>query len=477
MKDRCVLVGTAPIPHAEAKPLLKNRSPFQLFAVLIRERKASMPLMFVLLFGGLMLAAGGAIDVASIMRVRSNIQNMADSAALAGASQYRLGNSDTNVVRQVALSFASSALSSAGIEGEPTATVNEADRSVKVAIAAKVGLKFIRLGTSYSVSSSAIARAGSSSVICLLALGAGSTNLGVDNGRVTATKCNTHSNSKTSDGLVVNGIATMSAKVICTGGGYVGSKTAFDPEPTTDCPEAADPLASRAAPNDAKCDFTDFKVGIGLQTLRPGVYCGGLIVEEPTRIRMMHGTYVMKDGPLILTKGASLNMVDAAVYLTGKDAVLYFDYTTSLDLSAPVSGPLAGILFFEDRNAPVGRSHQIGSRIAPQLLGTIYLSRGKLIVGHLPTDDVLQFDCKSQIVQDKNILQQNPALAAHLNKLALVPCPLPPINVSLQSAWTLIVARQVAINGGVNLVLNANYDAAPVAPPSEAMKDSTILVH
>ncbi len=54
------------------------------------------------------------------------------------------------------------------------------------------------------------------------------------------------------------------------------------------------------------------------------------------------------------------------VYLTGKDSVLYFDYTSSLDLSAPVSGPLAGILFFEDRNAPPGRLHQIGSRIAPQ---------------------------------------------------------------------------------------------------------------
>lgn len=439
-----------------------------------------MPIMFALLFGGLMLAAGGTVDIANIMRVRSNIQNVADSAALAGASQYRLGNSDNNVVRQVALSFASSALSSAGIEGEPTVTVNDADRSVKVAVVAKVRLHFIRFGGSagYGVSSNAIARAGSSSVICLLALGGGSANLGVDNGKVTASKCNTHSNSKASDGLVVNGLSSMSAKVICTGGGYVGVPNAFNPTPATDCPEAADPLASRAAPAETKCDFTDYKVElIGLQTLRPGVYCGGLVVDGLARVRMMHGTYIMKDGPLILTNGASLNMVDASVYLSGKDAILYFDYTTSLDLSAPVAGPMAGILFFEDRNSPVGQIHQIGSRIAPQLLGTIYLSRGKLVVGQWPTDGVVQFDCKSQITHNYDVLHQTAALNAHLKKLSLVPCPLPPINVSLQSAWTLIIARQVVVNGGVNLVLNANYDASAVAPPSEAMKDSTILTH
>lgn len=432
-----------------------------------------MPLMFCLLFGGLMLATGGTLDIANIMRVRSNMQNVADSAALAGASQYRLSNSDTNVVKQVALAFADSALKTADIDGHPTVTVNESDRSVAVRIEARVKFRFIRISGNEGIdlNSRAVARAGSTSVICLLALGDGSTNLGVDNGRVTAPKCNTHSNSKASDGLVVAGLATISSKVICTGGGYVGSESAFSPKPATDCPEAADPLGARQAPTETKCDFTNFKVDLGLQTLRPGVYCGGLIVQQPTRIRMMHGTYIMKDGPLVLSDGASLNMVDASVYLTGTDSVLYFDYTSSLDLSAPVAGPMAGILFFEDRDAPLGRLHQIGSRIAPQLLGTIYLSRGKLVVGQQPTDGILNFDCKVQA------LNHHPLLAGVLVHAGLVPCPLPPINISLQSAWTLIVARQVAINAGVNLVLNANYDAAPVPPPPEAFKDSTILTH
>ncbi len=162
------------------------------------------------------------------------------------------------MVKQVALAFARSALESAGLQGEPTATVNEQDRSVTVAISAKVVLRFIRLGgtVGYGINSKAVARAGSSSVICLLALGDGSVNLGVSNGKVTANKCNTHSNSKASDGLVAEGLGTISSKVICTSGGYVGAKNAFDPAPATDCPVAADPLASRMAPSDGKCDFT-----------------------------------------------------------------------------------------------------------------------------------------------------------------------------------------------------------------------------
>ncbi len=461
--------------RARGYPSLKRMSLTKVLRDFCLDRRASMPLIFVLLFGCLMLATGGALDIANIMRVRSNIQNMADSAALAGASQYRLGNSDTNVVKQVALAFADSALSTAKVNGEPQVTVNEQERSVTVTIAARVHLRFMRLGgdSGVGVNSRAVARAGSSSVICLLALGNGSANLGVDDGRVTAPNCNTHSNSKASDGLETAGFGTMSAKVICTSGGFVGSPSAFSPMPTTDCPVAADPLASRAAPSETKCDFTNYKVPIGLITLRPGVYCGGLIIDKPTRVRMMHGTYIIKDGPLVLVNMASLTMVDAAVYLTGKDAVLYTDFTTSLDLSAPVSGPLAGILFFEDRNAPPGRIHQIGSRLAPRLLGTIYLPRGKLIVGQLPTDDIIHFDCRGQAAT-----RHHPLIQVYLPQLLpLVPCPLPPIPIGLQSAWTLIIAHQIAINAGVNLVLNANYDKTAVAPPPEALAESTILTH
>lgn len=430
-----------------------------------------MPLMFVLLFGCLMLAAGGTLDIANILRVRSHIQEMADSAALAGAREYRLSNVDSNVVKQVALSFADGALSSANVKGKPQATVNDQERSVTVTISATVQLRFMKIGSDsgYPVSSKAIARAGSSNVVCVLALGDGSANLGIDNGKLLANNCNSHSDSMARDGLVVNGASKLTSKVICTSGGYVGSPSAFSPDPTIDCPLVPDPLSLRSAPSETKCDFNNFRVQReGLQTLRPGVYCGGLVVDNQARVRLAHGTYVMKDGPLVVTNGASLTMVDAGVYLTGRDAFLYFDYNSSIDLRAPVSGPMAGILFFEDRNSPTGRVHQIGSHVAPQILGTVYLSRGKLVVGQAPADG-LRFDCTNPL------FAHHPIVAALFSRAAGAPCPPQPGTMAAQSAWTLIVAREVVINGGVTLVVNSNYDNAPVTPPSEFMKDSTIL--
>lgn len=413
-----------------------------------------MPLMFVLFFGGLMLAAGGAIDIASSMRIRSHIQSIADSAALTGATQYRLSRSDSNEIKQVALSAAQAAFDDAKLDASAEVTVDDTIRAVTVVVTAKSPLRFLNIASNggYTVNAKATARAGSSSVLCLLALGDDQHILQVQNGRVTAPDCSVNSNSRSAQGIVANVKAFIAAKVICSSGGYQGGTSNFNPMPSIDCPVVADPLYSRAAPVVGRCDFTDMRIDNEDVTLKPGVYCNGITIKDNSRVRMMHGTYIMKDGDLRAQGNSTLIMVDAAVYLTGHNAELDFSPTTTLDLSAPVNGPLAGILFFEDRNADIGRTHQIASRAASKLLGTIYLSRGKLVVGQAPGT------C-------------SPADVGTVN------CPDSPVNVADQSAWTLIVAHEVNITSGVNLVLNSGYDATAVPVPPESLASSTILTH
>jgi hypothetical protein len=91
-------------------------------------------------------------------------------------------------------------------------------------------------------------------------------------------------------------------------------------------------------------------------------------------------------------------------------------------LTAPKSGALAGILFFEDRSAPLARKFRIASEYARQLLGTIYLPRGMFYVG-----------------------SNNP--------------------VANESAYTVVVARQVRMDAGPNLVLNSNYGGTDIPVP------------
>ncbi len=117
------------------------------------------------------------------------------------------------------------------------------------------------------------------------------------------------------------------------------------------------------------------------------------------------------------------------------------------------------MLFFEDRSVPVGQTHLFSSRNAPQLLGTFYLSRNKLVVGYAPT---------------------TPGTAiANCNNIPNFQGQCPPLATSLatQSAWTIVVARQVAINGGVNLVLNSNYTGSAVQPPPEVVLPTPALIN
>ncbi|HKH34594.1 MAG TPA: hypothetical protein VKA80_10610, partial [Beijerinckiaceae bacterium] len=108
-------------------------------------------------------------------------------------------------------------------------------------------------------------------------------------------------------------------------------------------------------------------------------------------------------------------------YLRGASATFEFAFDTTISLSAPKTGAMAGMLFFDDRNSKADK-HRIYSDNARKLLGTIYLPNGELHI-----------DAKKPIAD--------------------------------QSAYTVVVARRVELYSGPNLVLNANYGDTDVPVP------------
>ena len=88
----------------------------------------------------------------------------------------------------------------------------------------------------------------------------------------------------------------------------------------------------------------------------------------------------MKDGPLYVAEGARLSGRGVGFFFSGDDATLYFDSSSSISLSAPSDGLLAGLLFFEDPAARDARLFSILSDDARELTGTIYLPGGTLVV-------------------------------------------------------------------------------------------------
>jgi hypothetical protein len=138
----------------------------------------------------------------------------------------------------------------------------------------------------------------------------------------------------------------------------------------------------------------------------------------------------------VVDGGASLKGTEVGLYLKGPGSNLLLAQASTISLSAPKSGPLAGILIFDDpTGAPAPeksnkhdkpskspREHSILSDDARTLLGTIYMPQGRLIV-----------DATKPIAD--------------------------------RSAYTVMVVQQIDLYDGPNLILNTDYSASDVPVP------------
>ena len=231
----------------------------------------------------------------------------------------------------------------------------------------------------------ASAIAGRSGAPCVIALDPAATEalaLGY-NSTLEAEACGVQVNSTSSRALLVANAATLEAADTCVGGSTTISGSAT-PEPREYCPGQADPLASMALPAFGTCDYNNKIYQAATMALSPGVYCGGLAIEQDSRITLSPGVYVIKDGPMKVLDTSSLEGSDVTFILIGKKTILNFNGDSSVNLSAPASGEFQGVLFFQDR--AVSNKHNWNGR-STNLVGVIYLPSSALTAhsNHLVT--------------------------------------------------------------------------------------------
>jgi hypothetical protein len=92
-------------------------------------------------------------------------------------------------------------------------------------------------------------------------------------------------------------------------------------------------------------------------TLSPGLYYGGINITGNAAITFNPGTYIIAGGGLSVTGNSTLSGQGVTFYLTsGSGGYGPVDITgnSTINLSAPTSGSLEGILFFQDRSIPAG---------------------------------------------------------------------------------------------------------------------------
>lgn len=390
-----------------------------------RSKTGNIAIVGALILSGVSVAIFGGVDLMSVSNQNQLLQSIADKAALAAAQELVVARSDDSRVTAVANSYVN-----ANYDGEhqTAARVIESGKAVEVTITAAPRSYFNTpfSGADKLVSAAAIAEVSGGGSICLIGLDetAIATITMMNDARLSAEACAVYSNSRSDRSLWMQDSARLSAQLVCVAGGVRGPETVFkQSQPVIDCPQIDDPLRDRPQPDfDDSCDYKQLVVSTGkIEYLKPGVYCGGISVFGGIA-HLSPGVFVLKDGPLAVTGDGSLEGEHVGFFLTGTASTIRFAQQSHVSLSAPKSGDMAGLLFFEDRETAFATYHQITSRDARNMVGTIYLPKSKLLI-----------DARDPVAD--------------------------------KSDYTIIIAREFELRDGPELVLNTDYAGSDIPVP------------
>lgn len=418
---------------------------FKIIGAFSEDRGGSIAVITAICAPAMFAILALAVDYVMLAGIQSRLQAAADASALASVKELSLAGATKNQVEAVAIAFAHNNLKEDQSSKPPqdgngvsvAVDVLKEKGIVEVALEKKWTPVFLHfLGDKVNpIHVKARARIIGRRLACVIGLSKlvpPGVQLWKD-ASLTADGCDVYSNTDLPTGLIVNDNASLKANLICVTGGYIAiNPGAVSPEPITDCPPYEDPLASRIAPKVGSCDHIATVIVNQKRTLNPGVYCGGLVILGKSKVKLNPGTYIIHNGLLKVAGSASMTGENVGFYLSGLASLMYFDSGSTIDLTAPKGGPLAGILFFEDRKAVPLRVHRIGSNNARNLLGTIYLPLGILLI-----------DANSPVADN--------------------------------SAYTAIVVRSLQLREGPKLVLHSDYQATDVPVPDGLIVGRAIL--
>jgi hypothetical protein len=392
------------------------------------DRRGSVATIFAAALPVLLGLTGIAVDYTTFTSQLNRLQTAADSAAVAATRELSIGAASESRVTAIAESVVRSQIkeTSTATAVDVKAEILPDKSGVRIVLSQKKQALLSVLVTPAltDLSVSATAQMAGARKICVVGLDphkSGTLELDAS-ARLTGNECAVFSNSKDRKGVSAKDQALISASLICSSGGFEGDSRNYAGQRLTDCPSQGDPIADRPPPPVEPCRSSKKLVIEKDTTLQPGTYCEGIEIKKTAKVTLSEGVYVIKNGQLKVDDTATLYGRNVGFYFTGTNANFDFLSSSTVNLGAPKSGPLAGILFFGDRLADDYREYKITSDNARTLLGTLYIPQGFLTV------------------DSKNPVADN-------------------------SAYTVIVARRIKLKGAPKLVLNSNYNATDVPVP------------
>jgi Flp pilus assembly protein TadG len=142
-----------------------------------------------------------------------------------------------------------------------------------------------------------------------------------------------------------------------------------------------DPYASVNYPSYSGCDQRNYSTTKDA-TISAGVYCGGITVKSQAHVSLNPGIYYLDTGGLTMAGQSSLTGTGVTLVFTSSSGSNYSGASitggASINLSAPTTGPTAGIVVFGDRRMPVTTSFKFAGGDSQYFTGAVYVSKGAL---------------------------------------------------------------------------------------------------
>jgi hypothetical protein len=339
-----------------------------------RHRRSGFVLITILASIVVILALVGlTVDTGYLQLIKVRMQTAADAAVLGAVNELK-ANGPAQVGTAAKADSASNGFTD-GVNGV-TVTVNKPPltgfytgdaTAVEVLIHQNAGTYFMSLlgFNSMSVNARAVARRGPGAN-CLYVLDPSSSGaFSVSGGATVQVNCGVMIDSTSGSALTASGGAHLNATSVNIAGGYSigGQGTTVSPAPSVNRRVESDPLGYIATPAVGACAQTGYSLSSGnVATISEGVYCSGISVSGGAQLTLRPGTYVLKGGGLTVAGNSTLKGAGVTFYNTAAAGYSYGAVSlaggATIQLSAPTTGGLAGILFFQDRaiSSPVASS-------------------------------------------------------------------------------------------------------------------------
>lgn len=337
----------------------------------------------------LIVAAGGAVDVANAYAKKKDLQERLDAGVLSAAPQTNHSERQKRVEQFMSLG------NSGGVENVPEGNgggelvfgsgglevVTNPDGSVTANYSIGFRPTFLSMigmhQMTLNVSSTAFAEMKPTSQTCIYSLTKEAMGLRINGGVDIQSKlCEVavHSSQPNQDAFYMSSGSKVDTAKFCVKGttynNHAGSNNLTNFVPN--CTPPSDPYANNRipAPSTSGSCVTEGALNPGTYSLKPGKHCNTTF-NGTSVVTFQPGLHIIS-GTMIVNSGSTINAEGVTFYFPNSDSELRANGGLTSKMSAPTSGTYKGILMFETPTKKQG-TYIFNGSVSEQLEGVIYL--------------------------------------------------------------------------------------------------------